>query len=155
MLPPFQQLVDAYWSDVTRLCIALAGPDEGEDAAQRAWLQALRAYPDLRHGRNLRGWLLTVAAHAATDAHRGRARRPVPVERVPEDAATVEPEPLADEALWSAVRALPERQRLAIALRYALDLPHAEVAASLGCSEAMSRRLTSDALALLRKELDR
>ncbi len=154
VLPPFQELVDAYWRDVARLCAALAGPDDAEDAAQRAWLNALRAYPRLRHGRNLRGWLLTVAARAATDGHRDRARRPVPVDPVPEAARVTEAaEPGYDDPLWNRVRALPERQRTAIALRYVLDLPHAEVAAALGCTETTSRRLVSDALATLRKEL--
>lgn len=73
MLPPFQQLVDEHWRDVARLCAALAAPGEGEDAAQRAWLRALDAYPSLTHARNLRGWLLTIAARAAVDTHRPRA----------------------------------------------------------------------------------
>lgn len=37
-----------------------------------------------------------------------------------------------DDELWSAVRSLPERQRLAIALRYVADLTEAEVAEAMG-----------------------
>jgi RNA polymerase sigma factor (sigma-70 family) len=155
MLPPFQEIVDTYWRDVARLCAALAGPDDADDAAQRAWLNALRAYPDLRHGRNLRGWLLTVAARAAIDGHRARARRPVPVGAVPEGARVAgDAEPPYDAALWELVRALPERQRAAVGMRYALDLPHADIAAALGCTEATSRRLVSDGLAALRTRLN-
>jgi RNA polymerase sigma factor (sigma-70 family) len=40
----------------------------------------------------------------------------------PRRPAAVEPE------LWAAVRALPVRQRTAIALRYVCDLPQAEIA---------------------------
>jgi RNA polymerase sigma factor (sigma-70 family) len=153
-LPPFQQLVDAHWRDVARLAAALAGPGDGEDAAQRAWLRALEAYPRLRSTRNLRGWLLTITARCAMDAHRARSRRPLPVAAVPDDPAGSDPPPaVADEGLWDAVRRLPERQRRAVALRYVLDLPHAEVARNLGTTQAASRRLVSDALATLRQQL--
>ena len=147
-LPPFQRLVDDHWRDVARLAAALAGPGDAEDVAQQAWLQALRAYPSLRHGRNLKSWLLTITARAATDTHRARARRPAPVPRVPDHPAPrAEP---SDDHLWKRVRALPERQRTAIALHYVLDLPHTEAARVLGTTPAMSRRLVSDALATLR-----
>jgi RNA polymerase sigma factor (sigma-70 family) len=153
-LPPFQELVDAHWRDVARLCAALAGPGDGDDAAQRAWVQALAAYPNLRHARNLRGWLLTIAARAAMDSHRERARRPVPVARLPDRPARPTASPAEAGDLWERVRLLPERQRLAVALRYVLDQPHAAVARELGTTEAASRRLVSDALASLRDDLD-
>lgn len=157
MLPPFSDLVDRYWRDVARLCAALAGPNDGEDAAQRAWLNALRAYPSLRHQRNLKGWLLTIASRAAIDGHRDRARRPIPVLALPELPAgpQTDPSELVDVSLWRLVGTLPERERLAIGLRYALDLPHSEIAATIGCSESMSRRLVSDGLAALRLLLAR
>jgi RNA polymerase sigma factor (sigma-70 family) len=152
-LPPFQQLVDAHWRDVARLAAALAGPGDGEDAAQRAWLRALEAYPRLRSTSNLRGWLLTITARSAMDAHRARRRRPLPVAAVPERAAAGDPPGGDEQGLWDEVRRLPDRQRLALALRYVLDLPHAEVARTLGTTQAASRRLVSDALAVLRRRL--
>jgi RNA polymerase sigma factor (sigma-70 family) len=156
-LPPFQALVDEHWRDVGRLARALAGPVDGDDVAQRAWEQALRAYPSVRSGANLRGWLLTITARCATDAHRARGRRAVP--RAPADlpetaAPDAGPEP-PDGGLWAQVRALPERQRTAVALRYVLDLDHAEIAATLATTPAASRRLVSDALAALRQEVSR
>lgn len=153
-LPPFQRLVDAHWGDVGRLAHALAGPVDGDDVAQQAWTRALAAYPRLTSDDNLRGWLLTITARTATDVHRARARRAVPV---PEPAsagrAPSVPGPeaaLPDEGLWAAVRALPERQRTAIALRYVADLEHAEIARLLGTTSAATRRLVSDGLATLR-----
>jgi RNA polymerase sigma factor (sigma-70 family) len=152
-LPAFSQLVDAHWRDVARLAHALCGPDDGPDVAQQAWLKALAAYPSVRHGRNLRSWLLTVTAHCATDEHRSRGRRPVPTE--PADLPAV-PAPAApeapDAALWQAVRRLPERQRTAVVLHYVGDLDHAAVAAALGTTPAASRRLVSDALGTLRTQ---
>jgi RNA polymerase sigma factor (sigma-70 family) len=156
-LPPFQYLVDAHWRDVSRLAHALAGPVDGDDVAQQAWTQALAAYPGLRSGRNLRGWLLTITSHCAMDVHRSRGRRAVPAPDVAilgdlSGASRVEgPErDRPDEALWSLVADLPERQRRAVVLKYVADLDHPSIARALGTSPAMSRRLVSDALATLR-----
>ncbi len=147
-LPPFQTLVDAHWREVGRLAAVLAGPQDGPDVAQQAWAQALAAYPSLSDARNLRGWLLTITSRAATDSHRARARRAVPVQQLPEHSAAAVPP--HDAELWEAVRTLPNRQRTAIALRYVLDLPHTDVARVLGTTPAASRRLVSDALTALR-----
>ena len=157
-LPPFQLLVDAHWRDVARLAHALVGPDDGDDVAQQAWLQAWAAYPSLTSATNLRGWLFTVTYRCATDAHRGRGRRPVPVEdpalAAAERPAVDPPATASDESgVWQIVATLPPRQREAVALRYVADLDHAAVAAALGTSTAMSRRLVSDALGSLRKAL--
>jgi RNA polymerase sigma factor (sigma-70 family) len=164
-LPPFQQLVDAHWRDVSRLAHALSGPGEGDDVAQQAWTQALAAYPRLTSAKNLRSWLLTITARCAMDGHRARARRPLPVEELPEPVGALaalgrpggaaSPEHDAVEAgagLWARVRVLPERQRMAIGLRYVADLDHSGVAAAMGTTPAATRRLVSDALAALRKE---
>jgi RNA polymerase sigma factor (sigma-70 family) len=152
-LPPFQYLVDEHWRDVARLARALAGPADGDDVAQQAWTQALAAYSRLGSARNLRSWLLTITARCATDAHRARGRRPIPSDALPDrpggdlhnDAQ------LNDGAVWQAVRALPERQRTAVVLRYVADLDHRAVAQTLGTTPAATRRLVSDALASLRR----
>lgn len=160
-LPPFQQLVDAHWRDVARLAWSLAGPGEGDDVAQQAWTQALAAYPRLTSATNLRSWLMTITARCAMDGHRSRTRRPVPVDELPEPGATAAAPGAdlvvleADPRLWQRVRALPPRQREAVALRYVADLDHAAVARAMGTTQAATRRLVSDALAALRTEVDR
>ena len=82
--PPFQALIEEHSRDVLRFLVSAAGPADAEDCYQETFLSALRAYPRLRDTSNLRGWLLTIAARKAVDAHRGRRRRPQPVEAVPE-----------------------------------------------------------------------
>ncbi len=155
-LPPFQHLVDAHWRDVARLAHALAGPVDADDVAQQAWTQALAAYPRLRSTRNLRGWLLTITHRCAMDVHRARARRAVPHEDPASLAAAPRvpgPADPPDGDLWARVGRLPERQREAVVLRYVADLDHRAVAAALGTTPTMSRRLVSDALAALRLDL--
>lgn len=155
-LPPFQHLVDAHWRDVARLAHALAGPVDGDDVAQQAWTQALAAYPGLRDGRNLRGWLLTVTARCATDVHRGRQRRAVPVAELPDGVGGSVPasdgDGVLDGEVWARVRSLPERQRTALALRYVVDLDHTAIAGALRTTPGATRRLVSDALATLRSQ---
>lgn len=152
-LPPFQALIDAHWQDVARLARALAGPDDGDDVAQRAWEKAYAAYPALTSAKNLRSWLLTITARCATDVH--RARKPQrPLDEAPPVAVDgPETADWPDPDLWRAVNDLPERQRFAITLKYVGDLDHHGVAAALDTTPAASRRLVSDALATLRTKL--
>src|SRR5437016_10982375 len=122
-LPPFQRFLDEHADAMWRLCAASVGREEADDAFQEACLAALRAYPRLRAGSNLRAWALTIAHRKAIDVHRARARRPVAVGAVDEDERSTAPPPAApEEALWDAVRALPPGQRAALTLRYAGDL---------------------------------
>jgi RNA polymerase sigma-70 factor (sigma-E family) len=55
-------------------------------------------------------------------------------------------------ALWPLLLSLPERQRAALVLRFYVDLPDAEIAASLGCREVTVRSLVSRGLATLRRQ---
>jgi RNA polymerase sigma factor (sigma-70 family) len=154
-LPPFQRLIDDHWREVARLAHALAGPVDGDDVAQQAWLQAWSAYGQVRSAANLRSWLLTITSRCATDRHRRRAREPVPVAEPGETQASP-PVPLgvdATDAAWQYVRTLPERQQQAVALRYVADFDHRMIAAALGTTPAASRRLLADAIATLRTTL--
>ncbi len=150
-LPPFQQLLDAHGADVHRFCVAQAGPHHGPDCFQETVVSALRAYPDLRDDRNLRGWLFTIAHHKVLDHHRAIGRRPVPVPDLPTRGA--EDDPAFDGDVWGAVGRLPDKQRGAVALRYLGDLPYAEIGVVLGCSEAAARQNVRAGLAALRLEV--
>ena len=129
------------------------GRTDADDCFQETFLAALRAYPRLRSDENLRGWLLTIAHRKAIDHHRAKGRRPVPVAEVGDTGGDDPRLDGGDPALWARVGALPPRQRAAVALRYGGDLPHAEIAAALGCSPAAARRSLHEGLKRLRKEL--
>jgi RNA polymerase sigma factor (sigma-70 family) len=58
-----------------------------------------------------------------------------------------------DLVLWQALRQLPARQRMAIVLRYYLDLPEAEVARLLGVPVGTVKSLVHRGLARLRERL--
>ena len=150
---PFQRVLDEHRDAVWRLCVATAGRDDADDAFQETWASALRAYPALGRGANVRAWLLTIAHRKAIDTHRSRARRPVAVGAAGEELAAPPAADAPDDDLWAAVRALPDGQRAAVALRFAADLSHAEAAAVLGITEAAARRRVADALKTLRGAL--
>lgn len=155
-MPPFQTLLDRYADDVLGLLRGAVGRADAEDAFQETFVAALRAYPDLKDDRNLRGWLLTIAHRKAIDHHRASGRRPLPVAEVEEMVeASAEPldGPAPGDGVWEAVAALPPKQRAAVSLRFGSDLPHAEIAAALGCSPEAARRSLHEGLRKLRKEL--
>jgi RNA polymerase sigma factor (sigma-70 family) len=149
-LPPFQALLDRHGEEVLSLLRASVGRGEADDCYQETFLAALRAYPRLDRADNLRGWLMTIAHRKAVDYHRAAGRRPVPAAEPP--TVAVEP-PEPDDGVWQAVRALPPKQRAAVTLRYACDLPHTEIAAALGCSPEAARRNLHEGVKRLRKEL--
>jgi len=150
-LPPFQALLDEHATDVMAVLRGAVGRADAEDCFQETFLAALRAYPKLGDDRNLRGWLLTIAHRKAIDHHRANGRRPLPVAEVEEAAGAIELP--RDDGIWILVGALPPKQRAAVALRYACDLPHAEIAAALGCSPDAARRSLHEGMKRLRKEL--
>ena len=150
-LPPFQTLLDEHADVVLRFLRGTVGPVEADDCFQETFIAALRAYPRLEHGRELRAWLLTIARRKALDHFRADSRRPRPVAEPPEPTPE-SPNGIADAgALWAVVAALPEGQRAAVALRYAGGLRYREVGAALGCSEDAARRRVADGLRALRR----
>ena len=150
--PPFQRFLDAHREAVWRFLLATVGAGEAEDCFQETFIAALRAYPRLRAGSNLRAWVLTIAHRKALDAHRARARRALPVAEITAlDGRGTAEAPQPDEALWDAVQQLPTRQRSAVVLRYVADLPHRDIASAIGCSEQAARRSLHEGLTKLRK----
>jgi RNA polymerase sigma factor (sigma-70 family) len=159
-LPPFQQLLDAHGRDVFRFLVASVGAGEAEDCYQETWVAALRAYPRLRDGSNLRGWIFTVAHRKALDHLRAARRREKPIGDALDRGATdaAEPAVIGSDGLpdvWSLVRALPPKQRTAIALRFLVGSSHAEIAAAMQTSEEAARRSVHEGLKRLRTEYQR
>jgi RNA polymerase sigma factor (sigma-70 family) len=153
-LPPFQALLDAEGRTVHRFLVAMVGHVDADDCYQETWLAALRAYPRLRDASQLRAWILTVARRKAIDHVRARSRRATPLAELPEiPVAAVEPDGVPE--IWTHVRALPPKQRTAIALRTVADLAYADIARVMGTSEEAARRSVHEALKQLRTEVRR
>jgi RNA polymerase sigma factor (sigma-70 family) len=150
---PFEQVVAEYGPMVLRVCRAVVGPVDAEDAWSETFLAALRAYPRLPQDARVEAWLVTIAHRKAIDAARAGARRPVAVAEVPERAQDQVPE--QDEELWDALEALPQRQRTAVAYHYLAGLPYKEIAAVTGGTADAARRAAADGVKSLRGKLRR
>jgi RNA polymerase sigma factor (sigma-70 family) len=154
-LPPFQVLLDSHGRDVYRFLVASVGQVDADDCYQETWMAALRAYPRLRDGSNLRGWIFTIAHRKMIDHTRARGRRAVPVAEVAELADTAPaatPPETADGDIWGRVAALPAKQRTALTLRFIVDSAYDEIAAVMDTSEEAARRSVHEGLKRLRKE---
>lgn len=150
-LPPFETLIEMHATELFRFLAASVGPTDAEDCLQETFMSALRAYPRLRHGDNLRAWLYTIAQRKATDTVRRRMRRPTRGLDGVEPA--VPAHVTADDGLWGVVHHLPPKQRGAIVARYVLDLPYAEIGARMGTTEEAARQNVSAGLRRLRREV--
>jgi RNA polymerase sigma factor (sigma-70 family) len=146
---PFEDVVAEHGAVVMRVCRAMLTPADADDAWAETFLAALRAYPDLRPDSNVRGWLVTIAHRRVIDQVRASARRPLPVNRVPE-APTAEVPADPDTDLWAALEALPPKQRGAVVYHHLAGMPYAEVAVLLDSSEDAARRSAADGIARLR-----
>jgi len=146
---PFDEVVEQHGAVVMRVCRALLGPDDAQDAWSDTFLAALRAYPDLRPDSNVRGWLVTIAHHKAVDVIRKRERSARPTGSLP-DVPVEDPLPEPGGDLRDAIDALPEKQRGAVIYRYLADLSYSDIAALLETSESAARRSAADGIAKLR-----
>lgn len=152
-LPPFEEFFAQNRDRVWRLLVALVGPDAAEDCFQETFLSAMRGYPRLRDDSNLAGWAMTIARRKATDHWRAHGRRPIPIESL-EEVGAVSDEPKLSGVVWPMVRELPDKQRTAVALRYAADLTHGEIASIMKTTEEAARQNVHQGLSTLRKRAD-
>ncbi|MEO7058199.1 MAG: RNA polymerase sigma factor [Lapillicoccus sp.] len=151
---PFEAVVAAHAARVLRVCRAVLGGVDADDAWSETFVSALKAYPALPAEANVEAWLVTIAHRKAIDVTRSRARRAIPVAELPEDATA----PAADARdldLTAAVAALPPKQRQAVAYHYLGGLGYIEIAEILGGRPDAARRAAADGIATLRRTYPR
>lgn len=117
-----------------------------EDAAQEAWILALRGLPGFRGDASFKTWLLRIAFNAAHSTIRRRGRRResalTSAEWVPDEGTDPEGETMLraeGERVERVLEALPEKQRLAVSLRVYQGLSYREIGDIIDCSEASAR----------------
>lgn len=146
---PFETVVASHGAVVLRVCRAVLGPVDADDAWSETFLSAMKAYPELPADANLEAWLVTIAHRKAIDVLRAQGRRPIPAGDLPETTQASGAE--HDDDLTDALGRLPGRQKQAVAYHYLAGLPYADVAAILGGSADAARRAAADGIAALRR----
>jgi RNA polymerase sigma factor (sigma-70 family) len=133
---------------------------DAEDAAQDGFVKAYYALARFRRGAPLRPWLLQIVANEARNRRRSEGRRAALALRAaaqaPSGDAAPSPEGTAVAAeeharLLASLERLPEEQRLAVSLRYLLDLSEEETAAALGVRRGTVKSRLARALQRLRE----
>jgi RNA polymerase sigma-70 factor (sigma-E family) len=150
----FRAYFEARAAVVRRTAYLLCGDwHKAEDLAQTALAKVYMHWGRLDRDGRIDAYVRKVLVRAVIDESRWRRRRPeTVVEAVPESGAAVTG---VEDAIdvRRALAALPPRQRAAVVLRYWEDLPVAETAAALGCSEGTVKSQVSKGLGTLRRAL--
>ncbi|WP_448466683.1 RNA polymerase sigma factor [Mycolicibacterium sp. XJ870] len=150
MKTPFESVVSTHGPAVLRVCTFVLGSTDAEDAWSETFLAALRAYPELAEDANVEAWLVRIAHRKSIDIIRRRQRDAIAVSDVPDQVSSLGTPGAGDDELTDAVKALPPKQRQAVAYHYLIGLPYAEIAAILGGTTAAARKAASDGIAALR-----
>jgi RNA polymerase sigma factor (sigma-70 family) len=129
-------------------------PEEADDAVQET---LLRLWSALRDGQPIDrpdAWAFRTLYRSAMDRHRWRRRGRLLAERIGRQPSRFASADHTERlAVWDAVESLPDRQRLAIYLRYRADLPFEEIGQILGIAAPSARSHVSRALDALRRQL--
>src|SRR5258708_27531491 len=120
---PFEVVVAEHSATVLRVCRAVLGPADAEDAWSETFLAALKAYPQLPADANVEAWLVTIAHRKAIDVTRAAVRRAVPVAEVPERPSAARAAGRGLDRAAAVARARG-RHREAVAYHYLAGLPY-------------------------------
>jgi RNA polymerase sigma factor (sigma-70 family) len=148
---PFETVVKIHGPTVLRVCRAVVGAIDADDAWSETFLSAMRAYPSLPDDANVEAWLVTIAHRRAIDVGRARSRRAVPTDSITDraernDRTRTHPDP----DLANAVARLPISNVNRSRITTWAGLQYAEIAAIVGGTVEAARRAAADGIATLR-----
>lgn len=154
---PFTRELEAVYReryrDFLRVATAIVGDEaSGHDAVQEAFAQALREQTTFRDDGPLEAWVWRMVVNAALAARRRRVGRRESPEAAVVPSANGHGSDGASVRAW--VAALPERQRLAVYLRYYADLDYRAIAEALGVEVGTVSATLSSAHQALRRSME-
>jgi RNA polymerase sigma factor (sigma-70 family) len=153
-------LIERYQGVVFGLCFRMMGHrQDAEDAAQEAFLRALRSIAGFDPTRPLRPWLLEIAANRCRTALTRRSRRPAAASHTIEDRADprpalADPDDLAGE-LERGLQALRPEYRMVFTLFHEQNLSYDEIAAAVARPVGTIKTWLHRARAQLAEDLSR
>ena len=159
----FEEVVRVWWPRVFRFALAaLRDRDAAGSVAQDCFLRAYRARGAFRGDASLQTWLMQIAVNLVRDQLRSRrfqfwnrCREDVDL-RLTDGRRSPEAEALAKqrlEAVWSAARQLPEKQRIVFLLRFVEEMELMEIARATGMKEGTVKTHLFRALKAVRERV--
>jgi RNA polymerase sigma-70 factor (ECF subfamily) len=128
-----------------------AAEDAVQDAFERAFA-ALGRYSEKRlRAMRLRPWMYSITLNVARNRLRDRREVPLTTEISSAGVAASDEGRESVMDVLAALGKLPERQRVAVTLRYLQDLPYAEISGVTGWPEGTAKTLVRRGVARLRK----
>ncbi len=135
----------SYSAVLAAVLVALGEADVAAEATDEAFARALSNWRRVSGMARPIGWTITVGVNVGKRRLSRRRHEDQLIARV--DRSWEVPAPAGE--IWDVVRALPIRQRTIVALRYAADLPEAEIAKLL----RISRSTVSSSLTIAHRKL--
>jgi RNA polymerase sigma-70 factor (ECF subfamily) len=152
-LHAFGQLVERHQTSAWNAAFRFLGnAADAEDIAQEAFLRVLDAAPRYRAAAKFRTFLYRILTRLCIDFSRRKVIRVSNLESVLDHRAGPIESAVSEERsneVRNALMSLPDRQRMAVVLRYYENLGHHEIAAALGTTAKGAERLLSRARSLL------
>jgi RNA polymerase sigma-70 factor (ECF subfamily) len=170
-LRAFEELVAKYQQPVANLIFRMIGDAaETQDLAQNAFVQVYKSAHRYRVEAKFSTWLFTIARNLCLNELRRRSRHPAEsLDAPPEEHNDEPPRQFADtrhagpeaetlqgeleSKILEALQALPENQRLAIALCRENELSYEDIAEVLGCSLTATKSLIHRGRETLKRRL--
>lgn len=142
------------WPRLFRTAYALTGSiDVAEELVQDALVQLFVHWRKVQQADSREAYARRVVVNLATSRWRSRSRRRevlVPDAGADRSVAGFEHEVAESESLWTAIQALPPRQRAVVVLRYYEDLSERQIADVLAIAPGTVKSLGSAAMTKLR-----
>lgn len=131
-------------------CLIVRDPEAAADIAQETFVRAYRAGGPSGPS-EIRPWLYRIATNLALNLQRSRRREERALSKVlgPHAVEDGTDERLTRSAVAQAVRALPDRLRMPVVLRYYADLSEKEIARAMGLRQGTVKSRLHDARRLL------
>jgi RNA polymerase sigma-70 factor (ECF subfamily) len=155
----FETLLRRHFRAAFLVAMAQLGErSDAEDACQDAFVRCWERIGDCREGDRFAQWMVRVVRNTAHNHREYLDRRSGPALHENHIADQTSPHGHTErrelrDQLWRALIQLGERQREVVLMHDLEGWPHADIADRLAISEAMSRRLLSDARKILRSLL--
>jgi RNA polymerase sigma-70 factor (sigma-E family) len=156
-VPDYDDFYVALWPRLVRVAYAVSG-DLGvaEDSVQTAFAKAFRSWRRVSRLDAPEAYVRRMALNEVLNTRRrAHTRREATRAELPEAPGAMSyDDTVAHDEMWTAVSALPPRQRAVLVLRYYEDPSEQQIADALGCRPGTVKSQAAAALATLRSRLD-